>query len=52
MEHPTSMKGLAAIAVLKSNIFIPPQEIPLTLYEDLPNLIFLVKLKKEKVELR
>ena len=45
------MKGLAAIAALKSKIFIPPQEIPLTLYEDLRNLNFLVKLKKEQVEI-
>ena len=51
MEHPTSMKGLAAIAALKSKIFIPPQELPLTLYEDLRNLNFLVKLKKEEVEI-
>ena len=51
MEHPTSMKGLAAIAALKSKIFIPPRELPLTLYEDLRNLNFLVKLKKEEVEI-
>ena len=51
MEYPSSLKGLAAIAVLKSKIFISPQEIPSTLYEDLQNLKFLVKLKKEEVEL-
>ena len=51
MEYSSSLKGLTAIAVLKSKIFISPQEIPSTLYEDLQNLNFLVKLKKEEVEL-
>ena len=51
MDYPSSLKGLAAIAVLKSKIFISPQEIPPTLYEDLQNLNFLVKLKKEELEL-
>ena len=51
MEYPSSLKGLAATAVLKSKIFISPQEIPPTLYEDLQNLKSLVKLKKEEVEL-
>ena len=45
------MEGLATIAVLKSKIIIQPQEIPLTLYEDLRNLNILVKPKKEEVEL-
>ena len=51
MDYPSSLKGLAAIAVLNSKIFISPQEIPSTLYEDLQNLNFLVKLKKVEVEL-
>ena len=51
MEYPSSLKGLAAIAVLKSKIFISPQEIPPIFFEDLQNLKFLVKLKKEEVEL-
>lgn len=45
------MKGLTALVVVKSKIVIPPQEIPLTLYEGLQNLNFLVKLKKKEVEL-
>ena len=45
------MKGLAAIAVLKSKSFILHQEIPSILYADLRNFNFLVKLKEEEVEL-
>lgn len=52
MDNRSSLKGLAAIAVLKSKIFISPQEIPLDLYEDLQNLNFLVKLQKVEVELK
>ena len=45
------MKGLAAIAVLKSKLFILHQVIPPTMYADLRNFNFLVKLKEEEVEL-
>ena len=51
MKHPPSLKGLAAICVLKYGKIIPPHEIPPSLKEDLRNLNFFVKLKKEEAEL-
>ena len=51
MEHPCSLKGLACTAVLNLNILIPPQEIPVTLQEDLRHLYLIAKLKKEEFEL-
>ena len=51
VEIVLEWKGLAAIALLKSKIFILAQEIPPTLYEDLQSLNCLEKLKKEEVEL-
>ena len=52
MEHPCSLKGLACTAVLNLNILIPPQEIPVTLQEDLRHLNSIVKLRKEELELQ
>ena len=52
MEHPCSLKGLACTAVLNLNILIPPQEIPITLQEDLRHLNSIVKLRKEELELQ
>ena len=51
MEHPCSLKGIACTAVLNLNILIHPQQIPVTLQEDLRHLNTIVKLRKEELEL-
>ena len=52
MEHPCSLKGIACTAVLNLNILIHPQQIPVTLQEDLRHLNSIVKLRKEELELQ
>ena len=46
-----TLKALSAVAVLKSKISIPPNQIPHTLNEDLRNLNTMCKLMREELEI-
>ena len=46
--HTFTLKSLASVAVLKSKIFIHPNQIPQSLMEDLRNLNSMCKLRKEE----
>ena len=49
--HTYTLKSLASVAVLKSKIFIQPNQIPQTLMEDLRNIHTMCKLRKEESEI-